>query len=57
MKHGKIRDLLCNSCNSLIGYAKENIDILQKSIDYIKNHKVLPMEKSNIVLLNKREVI
>jgi nitrate/TMAO reductase-like tetraheme cytochrome c subunit len=40
-KQGKesVRMLLCNSCNLMLGYAKDNIDILQKSIDYLKKYK------------------
>jgi hypothetical protein len=32
---GKIRGLLCRNCNSLLGYSKENIDILNKAIYYL----------------------
>ena len=32
---GKVRMLLCHHCNTLLGMAKENTDILQKSIDYL----------------------
>ena len=32
---GKIRKLLCRQCNSILGYSKENIEILSKCIDYI----------------------
>lgn len=34
----KIRKLLCHNCNSLIGYAKENIEILTKVIKYLENN-------------------
>ena len=33
---GKVRGILCNDCNSLLGFAKENIQILQNSINYIE---------------------
>jgi hypothetical protein len=36
---GKIRALLCNSCNHIIGDAKENIIVLQSAINYLKSHK------------------
>jgi hypothetical protein len=36
---GKIRALLCNNCNPLLGHAKESIDILQKAIKYLEKHK------------------
>lgn len=38
-KTGKIRSLLCNACNAVIGHANERIDILQKCIDYLNEHK------------------
>lgn len=34
-----IRGLLCNKCNSLIGYADEDVRILQNAILYINKHK------------------
>lgn len=33
----KIRGLLCRSCNLLLGYSKDNIDILTQAIQYLKN--------------------
>jgi len=35
----KIRALLCNYCNNLLGHAKENIVILQSTINYLKKYK------------------
>lgn len=35
---GKIRSLLCHGCNTAIGLAKENIDLLERMIDYLKEH-------------------
>jgi len=32
---GSFRGLLCQTCNSLLGYAKDNIDILQNAIKYL----------------------
>ena len=32
---GEVRDLLCNDCNSLLGFAKENVEILQNAINYL----------------------
>lgn len=36
---GKVRGLLCWSCNSALGFVKEDIEILNKMIDYINKHK------------------
>lgn len=33
---GKIRGLLCNSCNSALGYAKDNIEVLINMIKYLE---------------------
>jgi hypothetical protein len=32
---GKVRELLCHHCNHLLGNAMENLEILQRSIDYL----------------------
>jgi hypothetical protein len=34
---GKIRGLLCNKCNFILGYANDDVVILSKAIDYIVN--------------------
>jgi len=31
----KVRGLLCNSCNLIIGHANDNVDILEKAIAYL----------------------
>lgn len=36
---GKIRDILCVCCNKGIGYLKEDTEILENAIKYIKRHK------------------
>ena len=36
---GQVRKLLCGSCNSLLGYANDSIEKLQKCIDYLKEHQ------------------
>lgn len=35
----KVRGLLCTRCNSLLGMAKDNTEILQKAIDYLLKNK------------------
>jgi hypothetical protein len=38
---GEVRGLLCHNCNYVIGYARDNIDILEKAIKYLligRNH-------------------
>jgi translation initiation factor 2 beta subunit (eIF-2beta)/eIF-5 len=37
-KTGKIRELLCFSCNSGIGKVKESIPLLEAMIEYLKKH-------------------
>jgi hypothetical protein len=33
---GQIRDLLCHNCNFVIGYAKEDVEILKAVINYLE---------------------
>lgn len=35
---GKVRELLCNSCNAVLGYSKENQIILRSAIKYLNKH-------------------
>jgi len=37
---GKVRGLLCNSCNLIIGHAKDCQDILHNAINYLQNTKI-----------------
>lgn len=37
-KTGKNRELLCASCNIVLGVSYDNIQILEKAINYIKKH-------------------
>lgn len=39
-KTGRYRELLCVNCNMLIGHAMENVEILSRSILYLKKHGV-----------------
>lgn len=36
---GHVRGFICSSCNSALGYAKDNIDTLLACIEYLKNDK------------------
>ena len=36
----KLRDLLCHQCNSGLGQFKDNTEILQKAIDYLRKHMI-----------------
>ncbi|MDE2031370.1 MAG: endonuclease VII domain-containing protein [Patescibacteria group bacterium] len=38
-KSGKIRALLCNSCNGALGMVKDNVQILKDMINYLEKHK------------------
>ena len=35
---GKVRDLLCNDCNVILGFAHEDIGVLQNAILYLQKH-------------------
>jgi hypothetical protein len=35
---GKVRGLICNNCNTVLGHSKERIDVLLKAIDYLKEY-------------------
>lgn len=37
-KTGKVRKLICGSCNSFIGLAKESPTVLQRAISYLQDH-------------------
>ena len=37
-KTGKVRGLLCKLCNSAIGNARDNVNILRSLADYLENH-------------------
>jgi len=36
--NGKVRGILCRSCNWGIGHLKDNIKIIQSAVDYLKKH-------------------
>lgn len=37
-KTGKVRGLLCDSCNKALGLFKDNVENLNKAIEYLKNN-------------------
>lgn len=49
---GKVRELLCRSCNSAIGYANEDTQVLQRMIEYITKHNVHVSEVTIPVIPN-----
>ncbi len=38
---GKVRQILCKQCNSMLGMARDNIATLEAGIEYLKKHKPL----------------
>ena len=38
-KNGNVRGLLCSNCNLGIGHFKDNIDLLENAIKYLKQHE------------------
>lgn len=38
-KTGKVRGLLCNHCNSLLGFSRDNTETLNNAIYYLNNSK------------------
>jgi len=36
---GKVRGILCHNCNSGLGHFKDNIELLKKAIDYLKEEE------------------
>jgi hypothetical protein len=37
-KTGKVRQLLCNACNHMLGVAKDNEEMLLAAADYLRKH-------------------
>lgn len=37
-KTGKIRQLLCARCNTVLGHTNDSIDILKRAISYLEKH-------------------
>ncbi len=50
-KTNKLRGLLCHSCNLLLGCSRDNINILQKAIEYLQKysvHKEIPALRQDL---------
>ena len=35
---GQVRGLLCTNCNFALGHFKDSVEVIQKAIDYLKQH-------------------
>lgn len=44
---GKVRALLCGSCNALLGLARESNTILIAAIEYLQKHKICDKNTDN----------
>lgn len=42
---GDVRGLLCNRCNTMIGYSRENADHLRKAADFVDDHAAKRLDK------------
>lgn len=38
-KSGDVRGILCGPCNRLLGHARDNLDILERASDYLKQFR------------------
>ena len=37
-KSGKVRGMLCNPCNTMLGHARDNLAILEAAVKYLKTY-------------------
>lgn len=45
--HGtKVRGILCHHCNALIGFARDDVGILQAAVTYLQKHCEKPIENA-----------
>lgn len=47
---GQIRDLLCMSCNSMVGYARENPVYLRAAAEYLERHARAAIRADNVIV-------
>jgi hypothetical protein len=40
-KTGRIRGVLCNSCNVMLGCACDNLEVFEKAIEYLRNDYII----------------
>ena len=45
----KIRGLLCHTCNSGLGMFKDNIEYLERAIEYLKKHSIVSSNINEII--------
>ena len=50
---GQIRGLLCSLCNSVIGFSKESIEILDNTKQYLNHYNSIPLEQSNVIPIKR----
>lgn len=41
---GRVRGLLCTACNTLLGHARDNVEVLREAIVYLFKHTPKPSE-------------
>jgi hypothetical protein len=46
---GKVRELLCIKCNTIIGFADDNVEILQKAIEYLQHHSLITVQHHSLI--------
>lgn len=44
---GKIRGLLCSSCNTAIGHLRDDVELLRTAIDYLNSNDAKPKRKKH----------
>lgn len=52
---GAIRGLLCDRCNPLLGYARDNVAVLQAAIEYLESYSGI--QASGSIALNARSCV